>query len=254
MEVLLEYLGTEQWGLIIAGIVAIFGAMSAAIVFLVRWGVRYFARVQDEKLNAMRQEREIEKADFEARIKQRDREWELRLDETQSGRETQRLFFSEISEQRRIDIAQRETMQAAFDKRDAQFGNALKEMVTASQGLQANTAATLEFLKLHAESDDIMRIKQEKIIAQNDNLQSKLIDVSSSLDAVIIKVDSLASNRVSDKKILDEIHAALVVIQSGVKRLEESQVIELEKPNNNGVAIEVTEAQKEFKKEENPNK
>lgn len=241
----------EQWGIIVTAIIGIILALLAAIAFLIRWGVRYFASVQDEKLNAMRQEREIEKADFEARIKQRDREWELRLDETQSGRESNRLFFSELAETRKEDSIRFNAMQEAFRKQDETHLRQSQETIEVYRGIQSNTAATLELLKLHAENDNIMSIRQEKIMKQNDNTHEQLIDIASSLDAVIIKVDGLASGRISDKKILEDMRGALVLIQEGVKHLEDAikpkfdETVDL----SNG-AKEITEANKEFTNKE----
>lgn len=209
----MQAIPAESWGLIIAGLIGIALAVLAAFAFLVRWGVRYFARVQDEKLNAMRQEREIEKTDFEARLKERDREWELRLNQNNSKQESERLFFSELAETRKEDNSRFNLMQEAFRKQEETHVRQSQETIEAYRGIQANTAATLELLKTHAESDEIMSIKQERT-------HSKLLDLASSLDTVIKQVDNLASSRLSDRKILEDIHGALVLIQTGIKRLE----------------------------------
>lgn len=214
----MDYIPPEQIGLIIAAIVGLIGSTAAAIGIFVRWLFGYFARVQDEKLNAMRQERELEKIEAEAKQRQRDMEIQRQLDETQTGRETMRLLFSELSESRKED----KEIRTSYERRE-------NAHIEAMQGIQNNTAATLGLLKemadklsKHQEGDEIMEIKQERIIAQNETTHSKMADMGSLLAEIALKLEGITVGRASDRKIIEEIHGQVLSMQQSLSHIEES--------------------------------
>lgn len=218
---LLEMIPPETIGLIAAAMV---GLLISAIAY-VRWLLRYHAKVQDEKLNAIRQEREIEKAEADARLAEaeaarmrKDREIQRQLDETQNGRETMRLLFSELAETRKDD----KEIRASYERREAAFVEAMANISKATQSIEVNSASTLALLKEHKDADDIMVIRQEKLMKQNDTTHERLSEMMNVLSTLSAKLETVAVGRSSDKKVLDEIKDAIEKVQASMKRLEDT--------------------------------
>lgn len=249
MDKLMELIPPEQLAIIVAAFIGVVGAFLAAIAYLFRWYARYFTRVQDEKLNAIRQERELEKVEFEAKLRRAELDIQTRLDETHNSRETIRMAFSELDESRKDDAA----IRASYERRETAYTEAMARIASAMQGIEANAAASLGLLKDHRESDDIVSIKQEKIIVQNDKTQAKLVEVSNDLSSVLMKLEGINVGRVSDRKLLEEIHEDVKRLQGELAQLKESAdkmdsermaiTLDLSKAAK---AIEITESKKEF--------
>lgn len=211
---LLEMIPPETIGLIAAAMV---GLLISAIAY-VRWLLRYHAKLQDEKLNAIRQEREIEKAEAEAVRRRKDAEIQRQLDETQNGRETMRLLFSELAETRKDD----KEIRASYERRETAFIEAMANISKATQSIEVNSASTLALLKEHKDADDIMVIRQEKLIKQNDTTHERLSEMMNVLSTLSAKLETVAVGRSSDKKVLDEIKDAIEKVQASMKRLEDT--------------------------------
>lgn len=215
---LLEMIPPEQIGYIIAASLAVIGSFMAGLGYYIRWAFRYQAKVQDEKLNAIRQEREIEKEEAEAVRRRKDAEIQRQLDETQNGRETMRLLFSELAETRKDD----KEIRASYERRETAFIEAMANISKATQSIEVNSASTLALLKEHKDADDIMVIRQEKIIKQNDTTHERLSEMMNVLSTLSAKLETVAVGRSSDKKVLDEIKDAIEKVQASMKRLEDT--------------------------------
>lgn len=215
---LLEMIPPEQWtALIVAILGAIIVIVGAVGLFIKRW--------LDEKINDIRQEREIEKAEADARLAEaeaarmrKDREIQRQLDETQTGRENFRLLFSELAETRKSE----KEIRASYERREAAFVEAMAKISSATQGIESNSASTLALLKEHKDADDIMVIRQEKIIKQNDTTHERLSEMMNVLSTLSAKLETVAVGRSSDKKVLDEIKDAIEKVQASMKRLEDT--------------------------------
>jgi len=132
-----------------------------------------------------------------------------------------RLQNSEQVENRNAWMKVIDSMRQDAQKRDTQHDKHLSEVTEVFRGIQSNTAATLELLKQHAESDEAMAIGQSKVINQNETTHQKLNEISSDLDAILQKVESIAEGRLSDRKIIvDEIKALAENMQAQVKAIE----------------------------------
>lgn len=220
---LMEYIPPEQIGLIIVAIIGVGIAFLGALVFLIKWGAEHFAKVQEAKLAAFQQENESRARDSEAARDIKMLEMQRQLDETQTGRETVRLLFSELSESRKEDAEQRK----AFERREAIH-------IEAMQGIQSNTAATfglmkemVEKLSKHQESDETMEIKQGKIIAQNDKTHSqnevthgKLEAIGNTLAEIATELKSVTVGRASDRETLNDILSKVARLQENVATIE----------------------------------
>lgn len=165
--------------------------------------------------------RELDKIEMESRRELDKLEMQNQLDQTQSSREMLRLQNSEQVENRNAWMKVIEAMRQDGQKRDAQHDKYLGEITEAFQGMQSNTAATLELLKQHAESDEAMAIGQTKVMHQNETTHQRLIDIASSLDTVERKVESISEGRVGDRKVLDEVMAGLAEIKLSLAQFAE---------------------------------
>lgn len=216
-----ECITPEQWVLLIAAIIGVVVAFFGALTYLIRWGANYFARVQEVKLEAMRQDIETKRIELEARIRLHDSEVQNKLDETQYNRETIRMFFSELNESRKEDA----NIRASYERRETTHLEAMNKIAIATQGIETNATVTLELLKIHTESDEIMSKNQEKIITQNDKTSEKL-------DAVIAELKTISVGRAGDRLILEDVKKKLVEIATGIKRLEDKPMVSSESEAN----------------------
>lgn len=220
---IMDYIPPEQIGYIVAAVMGLIGTIFAALGIFVRWIVGYFAKVQEAKLSAFQQENESRIRDAEAARDIKMLEMQRQLDETQTGRETVRLLFSELSESRKEDAEQRK----AFERREAIH-------IEAMQGIQSNTAATLGILKemserlsKHQEDDETMGIRQEKIIAQNEKTHNqneathiKLEGITTTLAEIASELKKVTVGRASDRETINDIQEKLSKLQENVAAIE----------------------------------
>lgn len=64
-----ECITPEQWLLVVTAIIAVVVAFFGALVYLIKWGVDYFARVQEVRLKSMQQDIDNRKAELESQRK-----------------------------------------------------------------------------------------------------------------------------------------------------------------------------------------
>lgn len=235
-----ECVTPEQWVLLVTTIIGVIVAFFGALAYLIKWGVDYFARVQEIKLKAMQQDIDNKKAELDSQRKIDELKVQKQLDETHSHQERERMFFSELAESRKEDAA----IRASYERRETshiEFMNSIaismKGIETSISSSNSNMALALELLKKGQERDEIMEIKQEKIIAQNDKTSEKL-------DAVIAELKTVSVGRAGDRAILEDVQKKLLEISDDIKRLGD-------KPANTQVVvsseIEVNEKSNEEK-------
>lgn len=230
-----ECITPEQWALLIATITGVIVAFFGAIAYLIKWGVDYFARVQEVRLKGMQQDIDNKKAELDSQRKIDELKVQKQLDETHSHQERERMFFSELAESRKEDAA----IRASYDRRETahiefmnSIASAMKGIETSISSSNGNMALALELLKKGQERDEIVEIKQEKIIAQNDKTSEKL-------DAVIAELKTVSVGRAGDRLILEDVQKKLIDIAQGIKRLEDNSMVSSE--------IEANEKPKEEK-------
>lgn len=230
-----ECITPEQWALLIATITGVIVAFFGAIAYLIKWGVDYFARVQEVRLKGMQQDIDNKKAELDSQRKIDELKVQKQLDETHSHQERERMFFSELAESRKEDAA----IRASYDRRETahiefmnSIASAMKGIETSISSSNGNMALALELLKKGQERDEIVEIKQEKIIAQNDKTSEKL-------DAVIAELKTVSVGRAGDRLILEDVQKKLIDIAQGIKRLEDNSMVSSD--------IEATEQSKEEK-------
>jgi hypothetical protein len=211
---ILEAIPIEQWLAFIAGVVAF-----TSLVAYGSW--KLFTAWFEQKL-------EVQKVQLEAgitakRIAQEHETLEMqnRLDATLFSQETIRIFASELQETRKEDIAQRDKQQAAYDRRDEQHIQHMAEITHVVKALQINTAATLELLKEHQDTGQVLLIRQEKLSAQNDVTHSKLSEISTDLSALASKLENMSVNRSSDRRTLDDIQASVLNLKQLAETMNE---------------------------------
>lgn len=216
-----ECITPEQWLLIVTAIIAVVVAFFGALVYLIKWGVDYFARVQEVKLKKMQQDIDNDKAELDSQRKIDELKVQKQLDETHSHQERERMFFSELAESRKEDAA----IRASYDRRETahiefmnSIASAMKGIETSISSSNGNMALALELLKKGQERDEIVEIKQEKIIAQNDKTSEKL-------DAVIAELKTVSVGRAGDRLILEDVQKKLIEIAQGIKRLEDNSMV-----------------------------
>lgn len=216
-----ECITPEQWALLIATITGVMVAFFGAIAYLIKWGVDYFARVQEVKLKAMQQDIDNNKAELDSQRKIDELKVQKQLDETHSHQERERMFFSELAESRKEDAA----IRASYDRREAAHIEFMNSIASAMRGIEisintgnSNMSLALELLKKGQERDEIMEIKQEKIIAQNDKTSEKL-------DAVIAELKTVSVGRASDRIILEDVQKKLLEIADDIKHLRDKPAI-----------------------------
>lgn len=216
-----ECITPEQWALLIATITGVIIAFFGAIAYLIKWGVDYFARVQEVRLKGMQQDIDNKKAELESQRKIDELKVQKQLDETHSHQERERMFFSELAESRKEDAA----IRASYDRRETAHIEFMQSIASAMKGIETsiNTSNStmslaLELLKKGHERDEIMEIKSEKIIAQNDKTSQKL-------DAVIEELKTVSVGRIGDRLILEDVQKKLVEIAQGIKRLEDNSMV-----------------------------
>lgn len=214
----LEMIPPEQIGLLIAAIVGAFGSVMAGLAYYIRWLFRYQARVQDEKLSAMRQERELEKAEVESAQRRKDAEIQRQLDETQNSKETIVRLFSELSESRKED----KEIRASYERRESAFIEAMSKIANATQGIESNSASTLALLKENKDNGEIIVIKQDMLLKNSEETHRKINDLAKDIQGIANKLESVSVGRNGDRKILDEIKEGLTKITQGIKRLEDT--------------------------------
>lgn len=230
-----ECITPEQWALLIATITGVIVAFFGAIAYLIKWGVDYFARVQEVRLKGMQQDIDNKKAELDSQRKIDELKVQKQLDETHSHQERERMFFSELAESRKEDAA----IRASYDRRETahiefmnSIASAMKGIETSISSSNGNMALALELLKKGQERDEIVEIKQEKIIAQIDKTSAKL-------DAVIAELKRVSVGRAGDRLILEDVQKKLIDIAQGIKRLEDNSMVSSD--------IEATEQSKEEK-------
>lgn len=230
-----ECITPEQWALLIATITGVIVAFFGAIAYLIKWGVDYFARVQEVRLKGMQQDIDNKKAEVDSQRKIDELKVQKQLDETHSHQERERMFFSELAESRKEDAA----IRASYDRRETahiefmnSIASSMKGIETSISSSNGNMALALELLKKGQERDEIVEIKQEKIIAQNDKTSEKL-------DAVIAELKRVSVGRAGDRLILEDVQKKLIDIAQGIKRLEDNSMVSSE--------IEAIEQSKEEK-------
>lgn len=184
--------------------------------------------------------------DAESKRKLEQLEMQNQLDQTQSSREMLRLQSSEQVENRNAWMKVIEAMRGDAQKRDLQHEKYLGEITEAFRGMQSNTAATLELLKQHAESDEAMAIGQTKVINQNETTHQKLSDLSSELAEVSQKLESIAVGRTQDRKIFDEVREKLDSAIASIKHIEEVVTAPKAVTVTETQATIITESTKEF--------
>jgi hypothetical protein len=208
-------------GLIVTAFGLFFAALGGAGYLFRRW---FLGRLETERA---RNQQEIEAAKSKVDL---DRlEIQNQLDQTQSSREMLRLQMSESSENRKAFLSLLETMRGDAIQRDSQHAKHLSEITESFKGIQSNTAATFGLLKemveklsRHQESDEIMEIKQDRIIAQNESTHSKMADMGSLLAEIALKLEGITVGRASDRKIIEEIHEQVLSMQQSLSHIEES--------------------------------
>lgn len=216
-----ECITPEQWLLVVTAIIAVVVAFFGALVYLIKWGVDYFARVQEVKLKKMQQDIDNDKAELDSQRKIDELKVQKQLDETHSHQERERMFFSELAESRKEDAA----IRASYDRREAAHIEFMNSIASAMRGIEisintgnSNMSLALELLKKGQERDEIMEIKQEKIIAQNDKTSEKL-------DAVIAELKTVSVGRASDRIILEDVQKKLLEIADDIKHLRDKPAI-----------------------------
>lgn len=215
-----DMISPEQWTAIVSAIVLLI----IALILFGRWlFFDHIPKLLDDKLQADKQGREEEAKEAEAKRKIELLEIQNQLDQTQSSREMLRLQNSEQVETRNALMKVIESMRADSQKRDDTHSKYLGEITDVFRGIQSNTAATLELLKEHRESDEVMAIGQSKVINQNETTHQKLTELSSDLAEVSQKLESIAVvvGRLGDRKTLDEIKEKVDSAIDRIKHIEE---------------------------------
>lgn len=205
----------------IAVIVSAFASLIAAVIGFFVWLFKFLPRIIESRLQKSQAHTQKEIDDAKAKWEIERMELQNQLDQTQSSREMLRLQSSESEQMRTALLKIFDAMREDGKKRDEQHAQFLKETSESYRGINANTASTLELLKLHQELDETMGIKQEKIIAQNDAQERKLTEIQSEIDTVLQKIESLTYGRATDSKAIHDILASLEKVQLSVKHLEE---------------------------------
>lgn len=248
---LMDYIPPEQLSLIISAIVtaiaSIVGAVGVGVAIYVRSMFKTWAKEHESKRKNDELEREAKNKELEAKIEFQRMEIQARLDTTETGRETQRLWMSQLDEERRDNAEQRK----AFERREAIH-------IEAMQGIQNNTAATLGILKemsdrlsKHQESDETMEAQQIKIIAQGETTHERLSTMAGVIDAIVVKLDNITATKKGDEKVLQDIHKLLSELKESFQRLESSPVAtSVAKSDTQAAPPEIQENQKELKKED----
>lgn len=223
-----ECITPEQWLLVVTAIIAVVVAFFGALVYLIKWGVDYFARVQEVRLKGMQQDIDNKKAELESQRKIDELKVQKQLDETHSHQERERMFFSELAESRKEDAA----IRASYDRRETSHMEFMNSIAIAMKGIElstntgnANMSLALELLKKGHERDEIMEIKQDKIVAQNDKTSEKL-------DAVIAELKTISVGRAGDRVILEDVQKKLLEIAQGIKRLENKSMVSSDEQSN----------------------
>lgn len=238
-------------------------ALLGLIISAIGGGGYLFRKWFLDKLDSDKEQRKAERLELEKRIsddiaKRENERLEIQnqLDQTQSSREMLRLQNSEQVETRNALMKVIESMRTDSQKRDDTHAKYLGEITEVFRGIQSNTAATLELLKQHAESDEAMAIGQSKVINQNETTHQKLSELSSELAEVSQKLESISVGRVGDRKLLDEIKEKLDGAIERVKHIEDVVTNPPETTVNtvtltaNAAPVDANPVQKEFDESE----
>jgi hypothetical protein len=214
----------ESAALIIGAIVS----LAAAIIGFFVWLFKYAPKYIENRLKQSQEQTKVAIEKAKAEIENDKQKWQIermelqnQLDQTQSSREMLRLQSSESEQMRTALLKIFDAMREDSKKRDEQHAQFLKETSESYRGINANTASTLELLKLHQELDETMGRKQDTIIEQNNAQERKLTEIQSELDTLLQKVESLTYSRATDSKAIHDILSSLEKVQSSVKHLEE---------------------------------
>lgn len=223
-----ECITPEQWLLVVTAIIAVVVAFFGALVYLIKWGVDYFARVQEVRLKSMQQDIDNRKAELESQRKIDELKVQKQLDETHSHQERERMFFSELAESRKEDAA----IRASYDRRETSHMEFMNSIAIAMKGIEsstntgnANMSLALELLKKGHERNEVVEIKQDKIVAQNDKTSEKL-------DAVIAELKTISVGRAGDRVILEDVQKKLLEIAQGIKHLENKSMVSSDEQSN----------------------
>lgn len=223
-----ECITPEQWLLIVTTIIGVVVAFFGALVYLIKWGVDYFARVQEVKLKEMQQDIDNKKAELESQRKIDELKVQKQLAETHSHQERERMFFSELAESRKEDAA----IRASYDRRETSHMEFMNSIAIAMKGIEsstntgnANMSLALELLKKGHERNEVVEIKQDKIVAQNDKTSEKL-------DAVIAELKTISVGRAGDRVILEDVQKKLLEIAQGIKHLENKSMVSSDEQSN----------------------
>lgn len=254
MQTILEQISLEQWLLFIGGVLAFISTVAYGL-----WALYKQGRDAERKENEARLEMRMKA--FEARLEAKRIEQETKImasqfekDETLFNQETMSRFFKLLEETTKAQ-------QSASDKRDEQHNEHMAEIAQVVKSLDGTTASQLELLKEGQESHQVLLIRNEKLLAQNEVTHSKLSEISTDLSALATKIENMSVYRTSDRKTLDDIISNVLNLKQLAETMNEKIITQpipletIEELNriegvvNTTIVSEVTELSKEFSKD-----
>lgn len=203
LQQILESISPEQWLIFFTGVAGFIGTVAYGL-----WKLFDYWFKQRMDLERANQEKENKRVQAE-------------LDETHYSWDTIKglmmqvgLLLEQNATTRKEDIEQRKEIQVSY-------ANHLGRMEGISQGIQANTGATLEMLKGIDESNKLFDISLKTAIAKHDTTHSKLTEISTDLSAINKKIDNLTFLKETDKKTLENIQSSILSLREYVETLSD---------------------------------
>lgn len=214
LQELMSMVPPETWlGIVVSATTLALAGLGGAGYLFRQWFLNKLdmtSKVNASELESLRSRIDLERL-----------EMQNQLDQTQSGREMLRLQSSELVESRNAFLDIIKAMREDAKNSETRHEKFLNELAETNRNLHVTSVATLNLLEKHKEGDEIMGIKQERIISQNDKTHERIAQLIHDVASIGIKLESLTVNRAQDRQIIEELRGGLDKIQEGIKHLEE---------------------------------